>query len=201
MKRRFSFCFLHFCSTFAASSTTVTVSNFSPYVKIWFFFFHAEELNYEKPETKQPALCDMLRHFQGLYSHRPYCKKKNLEEHIANAKKTWKGINELINRQKKKQKDLFPLKCPRSNHLSNDPTEISNIFNKFFLSVGHSLSSKMPKASTQFTAYLPRLSDPGSFFFCLVTCKEIEEEIIIIPSNKTFGLYSVDGTYSHLKTS
>ena len=49
----------------------------------------------------------------------------------------------------------------------------------------------MPKASTQFTAYLPRLSDPGSFFFCLVTSKEIEEEIIMIPSNKTFGLYSV----------
>ena len=126
-----------------------------------------------------------------VYTLRPYCKKKYLEEHIANAKKTWQGINDLINRQKKKQKDLFPLQCPRSNKLLNDPTEISNIFNKFFLSVGHSLSSKMPKASPQFTAYLPRLSHPGSFFFCLVTRKEIEEEIIMIPSNKTFGLYSV----------
>ena len=29
------------------------------------FFFH------ERPKTKQPALRDMLRHFHGLYSHRP----------------------------------------------------------------------------------------------------------------------------------
>ena len=35
------------------------------YSNIWFFFF------YEKPKTKQPALRDMLRHFHGLYSHRP----------------------------------------------------------------------------------------------------------------------------------
>ena len=34
------------------------------YNKIWVFF-------YEKPKTKQPALRDMLRHFHGLYSHRP----------------------------------------------------------------------------------------------------------------------------------
>ena len=35
------------------------------YSNICFFFF------YEKPKTKQPALRDMLRHFHGLYSHRP----------------------------------------------------------------------------------------------------------------------------------
>ena len=34
---------------------------FLPYI----FFF------YEKPKTKQLALRDMLRHFHGLYSHRP----------------------------------------------------------------------------------------------------------------------------------
>ena len=34
------------------------------YNNIYFFFK-------EKPKTKQPALCDMLRHFHGLYSHRP----------------------------------------------------------------------------------------------------------------------------------
>ena len=33
---------------------------------ITFIFF------YEKQKTKQPALRDMLRHFHGLHSHRPY---------------------------------------------------------------------------------------------------------------------------------
>ena len=32
---------------------------------ITFIFF------YQKQKTKQPALRDMLRHFHGLYSHRP----------------------------------------------------------------------------------------------------------------------------------
>ena len=34
-----------------------------------FFFLHF--FFYEKPKTKQPALRDLLRHFYGLYSHRP----------------------------------------------------------------------------------------------------------------------------------
>ena len=45
------------------------------------------------------------------------------EPNITNAEKTWQGINELINRQEKKQKAIFALKCPRSNKLLNDPTE------------------------------------------------------------------------------
>ena len=32
-------------------------------ITLYFFF--------EKPKTKQPALRDMLRHFQVLYSHKP----------------------------------------------------------------------------------------------------------------------------------
>ena len=43
--------------------------------------------------------------------------------------------HKLINRQKKKQKAIFALKCPRSNKLLNDPTEFPNIFNNFFASV------------------------------------------------------------------
>ena len=57
------------------------------------------------------------------------------EPNITNAEKTWQGINELINRQKKKQKAIFVLKCPRSNKLLNYPTEFPNIFNNFFSSV------------------------------------------------------------------
>ena len=42
-----------------------TMENCDRFVFYNNFFFH------ERPKTKQPALCDMLRHFHGLYSHRP----------------------------------------------------------------------------------------------------------------------------------
>ena len=54
------------------------------------------------------------------------------EADITNAEKTWQAINKLINRQKKKQKAIFALKCPRSNKLLNDPTEFPDIFINFF---------------------------------------------------------------------
>lgn len=91
---------------------------------------------------------------------------KYFEEHITNTKKNMaKYKSELTNRQKKRQKAIFAPKRQRSNKLLNDPTEIPNIFNNNFSSVGQTLSSKMPKPSSQFTSYLPRLSNPGSFIF------------------------------------
>ena len=36
-----------------------------------FVFYNNVDFFYEKPKTKQPAVRDMLRHFHGLYSHRP----------------------------------------------------------------------------------------------------------------------------------
>ena len=35
------------------------------------FAFYKTLFYYKKPKTKQAALRDMLRHFHGLYSHRP----------------------------------------------------------------------------------------------------------------------------------
>ena len=88
--------------------------------------------------------------------------------YLATTTKQWQGINELISWQKTKQKAIFALKCPRSNKLSNDPTEFPNTFNKSFSSDGQSLSSKMLQAIHSDTEYLPRLSNPGSFFSFLI---------------------------------
>ena len=38
------------------------------YNNIYFFY---EKPQKKKNKIKQTALCDMLRHFNGLYSHRP----------------------------------------------------------------------------------------------------------------------------------
>ena len=39
--------------------------------KLWSICFTITFIFYEKQKTKQPALCDMLRRFRGLYSYRP----------------------------------------------------------------------------------------------------------------------------------
>ena len=38
---------------------------------LWRFVFYNNICFYLKPKTKQPALRDMLRHFNGRYSHKP----------------------------------------------------------------------------------------------------------------------------------
>ena len=49
-------------------------------------------------------------------------------------KKTWKGINELLNRCKRKCKSVGKLKDPdNNNNLANDSSRIPNILNKHFI--------------------------------------------------------------------
>ena len=69
------------------------------------------------------------------------------------------------------------------------PTEITNIFNKHFSSVGHRLASNFPPSNRHFGEYL-RGNYVKSFFFDPVTPNEIEREILSILLNKAHGLYS-----------
>ena len=48
----------------------------------------------------------------------------------------------------------------------------------------------VPRWSRYFTEYLSPNYNPSSFFFDPVTPEEIEREILLIPKNKTYGLYS-----------
>ena len=121
-------------------------------------------------------------------------KRKYYQEYFttnfANHKKTWEGINKLINRKKRYTKSIASLKCPGSLRTTTDPSKISNILNKHFSSVGHNLASKIPESSNSFTKYLPKESFPNSFVFELVSPNEIEKEIMAIPLNKAHGLFS-----------
>ena len=58
-------------------------------------------------------------------------------------KKTWNGINRLINDKKNRKQVISSLKHPDDNSLTNDPLEISNIFNNYFSSVGKNLASRV----------------------------------------------------------
>ena len=58
--------FEHFMASFLWSIRVHVMENYGPFVfynNIYFFT--------KNQRQKQPALCDMLSHFFGLYSHRP----------------------------------------------------------------------------------------------------------------------------------
>ena len=62
--------------------------------------------------------------------------------------------------------------------------------NRYFSSIRYNLASKMPNPPKQFTEYLPKLNFDSSFFFNPVSPSDIELEIMTIPLNKVYGLYS-----------
>ena len=63
-------------------------------------------------------------------------------------KKTWQGINKLLNNCNKYHKMLTTLKDPNnSNQATSEPSLIPNILNEHSASVGTKLASKLPTKS------------------------------------------------------
>ena len=107
-----------------------------------------------------------------------------------NLKRTWQGINDLINRKTKNTKVIMKMKHSQTQEISHDPLVNANILNPHFASVGNRLASELPNSNRHFSYYLPRTTYSGSFVFETVLPSEIELEIIMAPSNKAHGLYS-----------
>ena len=107
-------------------------------------------------------------------------------------RKTGQAINALLNRRKRNLKPINKLKDPQTdNSVINDPLRIPNIINKYFLSVGNNLATKLPQAGYPYMDYrCNSKSSDTSFFFKPVTPHEVKLEILSIPNNKSSGLYS-----------
>ena len=112
------------------------------------------------------------------------------EDNLNNIKKTWEEINNLLGRKRKAIKNITSLKRVGSDQISFNSSEIPDIMNEYFSSIGHNLASKMPNSQKQFFDYLPKSRNADSFFFNPVTQTEIESEIMNTPLNKAHGLYS-----------
>ena len=75
--------------------------------------------------------------------------------------------------------------------MNKDPSKISNILNKHFSSVGHKLDSRLTSLSQDFSSFLLKSKSPkSSFFFEPVISNEVRLEILSMPNNKSYGLYS-----------
>ena len=107
-------------------------------------------------------------------------------------KKTWIGINNILNRKTKKSKSISALKdFKNNNEVSRDLTRIPNILDEHFATVGQKLANQLPSTSKCFTDVLEKgKSSVSSFFFQPITPAEIRLEILSIPNNKSYGLYS-----------
>ena len=126
----------------------------------------------------------LTRISKKLYFHKYFLSNAN------NLKKTWECINNLINRKKKNTKVIKSMKCPDNQGLSHDPLLNANILNSHFASVGKRLASQLPHPRKSYLDYLPNTGLSHSFVFEPVLPTEIETEIMLMPINKSHGLYS-----------
>ena len=74
------------------------------------------------------------------------------EDNLSNIKKTWEGINNLLGRKRKAIKHITSLKRPGSDQISHNSnsSELPDIMNENFSSMGHNLASKMPNSQKEF---------------------------------------------------
>ena len=108
---------------------------------------------------------------------------------LKNMKKTWEGINELLNRQRNR-KQVSTLQRPNNSGVTQNPAEITNIFNHYFASIGPRLARNIPSPRKNFQDYLAGTNYYKSLFFDPVSASEVDMEILATPSNKVYGLYS-----------
>ena len=117
---------------------------------------------------------------------------KFFNDNLTNSKKTWQGINNVLDCKLKNKKPITFIKDPNDNDsVTGDPSRIANILNDHFASVGPKLANELPTIQWNYFDFTNRSNSPdSSFAFNLVTPSEVELEILGIPINKSHGLYS-----------
>lgn len=120
--------------------------------------------NYQKLRTDEAMakyklyrnkLTSILRKAEKIY----YLQK--LDNVRGNLAKTWKILNSIISRTKRKE---TVDEIIHNNKIIQDPKSIADKFNEFFANVGPNLAAKIPKSSHQFTEYLNHDISDSMFF-------------------------------------
>ena len=102
-----------------------------------------------------------------------------LKENKHNLKKSWTVLKEIIN---KKKENKSCSKFILNGNITADKTKIADGFNKFFVNVGPTLSSKIPSDNRSPTTYMKNKVDESMFIAPVV-----DEEIISIIKNLKNG--------------
>ena len=108
-------------------------------------------------------------------------------EHNNNIKKTWEGIRQLVNINKKK---CFSIKLINDNNSPiTDNKEIANAFNNFYSNLGNSIEQKIPISQRNFSSFI---GSPLNSSFYSTPCDEMEIKSII----SNFGINKASGPNS-----
>ena len=93
---------------------------------------------------------------------------------------------------KKKLKTISALKdFNNRNKIVKDGSRIPNILNEHFATVGNRLASNLRTPQTHHLDYVVKCKPPASsFLFQLVQPDELRSEILLVPNDESYGLYS-----------
>jgi len=109
-------------------------------------------------------------------------------KHNSNIKKTWEGIRELVNINKKKYNNIRMIYENNKNITNNK--DMANSFNDFYSNVGKNIEQKIPKTNTHFLSFLNFTVD-SKFSFTLCSNAEIKSIISEFGNNKASGPNSI----------
>ena len=112
--------------------------------------------------------------------------EEELIEHKQNLRMMWKTLNEVLNKPKKntKMSKSFVETC--TSNIIDDPKEIANKFNDYFINIGPSLANKIKQnENNSFDKYLT--GSYQSLFLNPITEHELEIEMKNMKANKSFG--------------
>ena len=116
-------------------------------------FVKFKKLKFKNSNTEE--VFRLYKHYNDTINKlKRKCKRDYYQNYFtknsSNSKKVWCGINQLLNRGRKKQGTIFL----EENGLISDPLQVANKFNKYYLNIADKLCEKIPKVNNKFQDFL-----------------------------------------------
>ena len=110
------------------------------------------------------------------------------EENRTDIKKTWEGIRNIVNINKKSR--VSPTILNYKNEIKSNKMDMAESFNDFFVNIGNGIEEKIPKSNTNFGTFL---GQPNTFNFNinLVDTTEVVSMIEKLKTSKACGPNSI----------
>ena len=130
----------------------------------------------DKYKFYRNKITTLIRQSKKLYYHTYFT------QHMNDMTKTWTGINEVMNRNKRKSKPIVVglIKRLNGNGVTRNPAERPNVLNDYFSTVGQKLAANVPDSNYHYREYLTNTNFTSSFFFEPVISSDIEQEISLL---------------------
>ncbi len=128
-------------------------------------------------------VCNEIKKSKESYFHNFF------STNTQNMKKLWSGIKTIISHKSSNSSSINKIKDMEGN-VTSEPSEISNIFNDFFVNVADEITKTIPKTPKSPLDYLSNRTS-NSLFLTPVTSIEVYDLINILNSAKSVGPNSI----------